>query len=43
MSTKYVDSDGHVMIKERELNEFIEKPFTAWGMYDQESDDAQPR
>ena len=31
MSTKYVDSDGHVMINERELNEFIEKPFTAWG------------
>jgi predicted TIM-barrel fold metal-dependent hydrolase len=31
MSKKYVDSDGHVMINERELNEFIEEPFTAWG------------
>lgn len=31
MSKRYVDSDGHVMINERELNEFIEKPFTAWG------------
>ena len=31
MTKGYVDSDGHVMINERELNEFIEEPFTKWG------------
>lgn len=27
MSEGYVDSDGHVMVSERELNEFLEAPF----------------
>lgn len=27
MAKGYVDSDGHVMENERELNEFIEPPF----------------
>jgi hypothetical protein len=27
MAKGYVDSDGHVMENERELNEFIEAPF----------------
>jgi hypothetical protein len=27
MSKEYVDSDGHVMENERELNEFVEQPF----------------
>jgi len=31
MSNGYVDSDGHVMINERELNDFIEEPFKVFG------------
>ena len=29
MSTGYVDSDGHVMVNEHELNEFLEEPFNS--------------
>ena len=31
MPKKYVDSDGHVMENERELNDFIEEPFRNFG------------
>ena len=31
MVRHYVDSDGHIMENERELNEFIEEPFTRMG------------
>lgn len=31
MSKNYVDSDGHVMENEKELNEFIEEPFKSHG------------
>ncbi len=31
MARNYVDSDGHVMENERELNDFIEEPFRGFG------------